>query len=384
MKVIMFVDDEKLILRGLQRIFIDGEHKYIYMNSGQDALDYLEEHHVDLICSDITMPGMDGFELLRIMKKAYPQTTRIALSSFNSNQVRRLVEENLAQFYIFKPWKNNELIQNIHKVLNMQRALYTRDMLKMVNNIDKLPTLPSIYNELTEMIIKECDVQKISQLIERDPTISASVLKVANSAYYGRRTGTLANAIMNIGLQDLKHIVITHAVLDLVSEDEVTFKRLWKQASLSNNILTGFYLEVLKKPVPELYASAGLLHNIGRLIFVANEIDYKGLVESSRSEQEICQLEKETFGICHQDLGGFLLNNWDLPFGYVEAAMYHHRPSDFRIINRELVSVVHIAHHFTEVLTGKKNHVINPVVFELLSVKEKDVNEFIESVKEKL
>jgi HD-like signal output (HDOD) protein len=266
----------------------------------------------------------------------------------------------------------------------MQRALYTRDMLKMVNSIEKLPTLPSIYNELTEMIIRECDVQKISQLIERDPTISASVLKVANSAYYGRRTGTLSNAIMNIGLQDLKHIVITHAVLDLVSEDEVTFKRLWKQASLSNKILTGFYLEVLKKPVPELYASAGLLHNIGRLIFVANEIDYKGLVESNRSEQEICQLEKENFGICHQDLGGFLLNNWDLPFVYVEAEMYHHRPIDFRIINSELVSVVHIAHHFTEVLTGKKNHIINPVVFELLSVEEKDVNEFIESVKEKL
>lgn len=384
MKVVMFVDDEKLITRGLMRIFADGEHKYVYMNSAHDALEYMEEHHVDLLCTDIMMPEMDGMELLRIVKKGYPQTTRIALSNFNNNHIRKLVEENLAQFYVFKPWKDHEFIQNIHKIVNMQRALYTRDMLKMINTIEKLPTLPSIYNQLTEMIVKECNVEKISELIEQDPAISASVLKVANSAYYGRRTGNLSSAIMNIGLTELKHIVLTHAVLDLVSEDEVSFKRLWKQASLSNKILTGIYLEVLKKPISNLYASAGLLHNIGRLVFVANEIDYKNLIESDRSEQEICQLEKENFGVCHQDLGGFLLNSWDLPFGYVEAAMYHHRPSDFRIINRELVSVVHIAHHFTELLSGKTNHALNPVVYEILNIKEKELNEFIETIKETL
>lgn len=383
MKVVMFVDDERLIIKSLEDVFNDEQYKYVFINSGEDALEYMESNHVDLICTDIVMPGMNGFSLLREIKKRYPLTIRIAISSFhNNNMIKRLIEENLAQYYVFKPWDENELKQSIHKIINMQTALYTREMLEFVNGLKDLPTIPKMFIKLSEMIVDESPIEAISVLIEEDPAISATVLKVANSAYYGRKTGEISQAIMNIGLNGIKDIVLAHSVFNTLTHSEKALDIMWRHAAMSNKIMTGIYKEVLKKPLPRMFASAGLLHNIGRLVFYANEADYqKVLDDNTRSEESISQEEKVLYGVCHQDLGGYLLNSWDLPFAYVEAAMYHHRPSDYRIVNRDLVCVIHIAHYFAQQMEENCFCKINEIVYSMLNITASDVEDFVKTLK---
>lgn len=381
MKRILFVDNEKIVTRELKKLFNDDQHHYVFFNDGQSVLDFMELNHVDLVVSDIGMPEMNGFELLRTIKAAYPRTTRIAMCQYSNNHiVKKLVEENLAQFYVFKPWQVQEFIQNIHKIINMQQALFTKEMLEKISGMKRLPTLPAMYMNLTQLIVKDAPIEEISLLIEQDPAISATVLRIANSAYYGRRTGNIAGALMNIGLNNLKDIVLTHSVFQCIAEDEKQLETLWQQAAMTNKIMTGIYTECLEKQVPSIHASAGLLHDIGRIVMYVNEPDYRALImDPEKTDLSISQLEKQHFGVCHQDLGGFLLNSWDLPFAYVEGAMYHHRPTDFRIINRQLLCILHIAHHYAELIGGKRHHEMDETVYELLGIHQETVDAFIKN-----
>ncbi len=381
MKVILFVDDENLILRGLKKIFDDNSHHYVYKNSAIEALEYMKEKSVDLLCTDIVMPEIDGFKLLRRVKELYPETIRVALTSMNNNQViKQLVNENLAQLYQFKPWHDIELKRNVFKILNMKSAMYSKETLQLLQSLNSLPTLPKIYNELSEMMIKDEPIDEISNIIEEDPSITSVILRVANSAFYGRKTGSIHQAIMNIGLNNLKLIVLANSVFQELTEDMGMLMDIWVHATNTNKLVTAIYSECLKKPIPSLFASVGLLHDIGKVILYHNYDDYREILSQSiETKQSLIELEHDKLGVSHQDLGAYLLNLWDLPFAYVEVAMFHHRPMDHRIINRELVAVAHLAHYYSAIYLKENDGIeLDTKVFALLKLDDQCVERMIE------
>ncbi|MBI9013039.1 MAG: HDOD domain-containing protein [Clostridiales bacterium] len=382
MKVVLFVDDENLTIKSLKRIFSDKEYCYIYKSSAVEALQYMESNPVDLLCSDILMPEMDGFDLLRTVKRKYPKVIRVAMTGLNrTNHVKRLTNENLAQLYLFKPWDENELKINLFKILKTQNMLYSHEVMMMLQNLESLPTIPDIYNRLNDMLKKDFPIEEISALIEEDQSITAVILKVANSAYYGRKTGNIHQAIMNIGLDNLNAIILANSVFQDLSDDMDMLVDMWKHATNSNKLMTAIYSQCLKKTIPSLYASAGLLHDIGKVVLYHGCDQYKNLLTASVEENmPLLGLELKAIGVTHQDLGSYLLNLWALPFAYVEVAMYHHRPLDYRIINRELVAVSHISHYYSSLhLQDRMGDCLDEKVFALLKLSKKDVEKMIEN-----
>jgi len=373
MKVILFVDDEKLIINGLKKVFNDKQHKYIFMTSSLEALDYIKSHHVDLLCTDIVMPEMDGLELLRQVKIINSEVLRVALTSMRSTAIiRSLISENLAHLYLFKPWDEIEIKRNIFKILSMQSALYSSDTIDMLHKLESIPTLPHIYNRLTEMVIKDEPIEDIAALIEEDQSLTSIILRVANSAFYGRKTGNIPQAIMNIGLDNLKSIVLANSVFQELTEDMGMLLDMWQHATNSNKLMTAIYEKCLNKNVPSLFASAGLLHDIGKVILYHNYEDYRKILNRRKDEKiSLVDLEIEELGLGHQDLGAYLLNIWDLPYAYVEVAMFHHRPIDHRIINRELVAVAHLAHYYsTKYMHDDDGIELDKKVFTILKIDE--------------
>lgn len=86
-KSILFVDDEKAILNSIRREFFDSPYDVYIANGGREALDILEKNHIDLIVSDMRMPEMDGYELLKRVKLLYPEVTRLILSGFTDEKL---------------------------------------------------------------------------------------------------------------------------------------------------------------------------------------------------------------------------------------------------------------------------------------------------------
>ncbi len=378
---VMFVDDEKFILSSLKRLFKNAEFSTVFMNSGKEALEYLEENKVDLVISDIRMPEMDGFEFLSKVKEKYHETGRIALSGFSDNKIiYRLLNENIAKLYLFKPWDNEELKATVKRILQMEQTLLDSNLLELIGELDELPALPDIYTKISTLIKEEASVEKITTLIEEDQAIASKILRIANSAFYGKKTGTISQAVMLIGLNNLKNLILTNSMFDKTTGNMKAIERLWKH-TVSTNIITHLiYEECLDKAVPQEYSSAGLLHDIGKVVLYLYFSDSYALLNehSEESGKLLEELEMEHYGVTHQELGAYLLNWWELPFTYVEVAMHHHRPFDERVISKELVSVIYLASHYSSQLeTGLIHNEEEQDVLNTLGIKVEQIDEIL-------
>ncbi len=386
-KKILFVDDEKQILRALKRLFINSNYDVHFANSGQEALKVLDEIEVDLVVTDIRMPEMDGLQLLRRVKDAHPLTLRVALSGYTDNKkVFNALEDNLAKLYLFKPWDNKELTAMVGRLFELEDILKDKNLLDIINNLDELPTVPDLYSDLCRMVEENADVDVISKKLEEDPAIASKLLRVANSAFYGAKTGSIAQAIMYIGLINVKNIVLTNAIFEGIGVDREIQDQLWKHVNLTNKLMNAIYQKCLYKRVPNMFASAGLLHDIGRVIIFKYYMDkYKAAMKLAENQpnSHLRDLEKELIGVDHCQIGGYLLNWWEIPVPIIESAVYHHNPLDENIINKELVGVVHIANYYSNKLLSQDfyHEVLQLQVFEQLGISDEAVQVVVEEIR---
>ncbi len=386
-KKILIVDDEIQILKALARVFFDTDYEIRTAESGAAALDILEETEVDLVISDMRMPLMDGYELLSKIKEKYPNIIRIMLSGYTEEtSIFKAILHNVAKFYILKPWRNEKLLEYIGQIFETEDILKSKDILELINNIEKLPTIEENYQKILNMIEKDEDTGYISSEIEKDFAISTKLLQIANSAYYGVQTGSVKHATVYLGLQNLKSLIYSTSIntLDKYSaKDLISVNYLWDHALMTNKLLHYIFESFLKRKLPEAACSAGLLHNIGALILIQNYSDqYIEMINKARNEgMNLPEMERNAYRVSHQEAGGYLISWWELPFPIVEAALFHHRPLDPCVLNREIVAAVHLAQHYSWLQLDQPTVAdFFPEVFDILGI---DAAEFEEEFKAK-
>ncbi|MDA3845775.1 MAG: response regulator [Vallitaleaceae bacterium] len=360
MKTILFVDDETQILKAFVRAFVDSEFDVITADSGEEALKTLETTKVDLVISDMRMPGMDGYDFLSKVKTQYPDVLRIILSGYSDEKiVFKALQKNVAKLYMFKPWENEKLKNTIINVLETQDILCDHDLLTLINNVEQLPTIPDNYVKVIRLIEEDRNTADISRAIERDQSMASKVLHVANSAYYGGTTGSIQQAVAQIGLKGTRELVLSASVIDVFSSEKIYQNKMvtiWDQAFVTNKLLGFIYTRILEKKLPANFQSAGLLHNIG-VVFLLNFFgkEYLKLMLLARNESlSLMALEKETFKANHVEAGGYLMDWWGFPFAIVEAALYHHEPFNEHAVNKELIYALHVAQYHAAILTGSE------------------------------
>lgn len=352
MKKILIVDDEVQILRALSRIFFETDYIVFTADSGKEGLEIMEKEEIDLIISDMRMPNMDGYEFLSIVKEKYPQTIRTILSGYTEEKtIFKAVLNSVAKMYFYKPWDNDDFINSINHLFETQDLLNSKDLLLMINSLEELPTIENKYRSVLHMIEKEQDIKSISEEIEKDLAISTTLLHVANSAIYGVKTGSINQAALYIGMQNLKNIIYTTTILNTAMASELEMRQtelIWDHALLTNKILLLIYETFLKKNIPDSAKAAGLLHNIGVVIFLKYYLtEYlKCRLRAEQEKIDLLEIEKEYFKVTHQEIGGYLIDWWGLPYPLVEVALFHHNPFEPNVMNRELVSCVHLAQSY--------------------------------------
>ena len=143
MKDILFVDDERDLLDSLRARLYKHRHDWNmkFVESGDAAIAALERQHVDLVVSDVRMPGMDGGELLSVVKERWPMAVRIIVSGY-SDPVQAVRLTSLAHQYIAKPCDGLQLENIIERCFNLQDLLAQESLRKVVGSIGKLPAMP--------------------------------------------------------------------------------------------------------------------------------------------------------------------------------------------------------------------------------------------------
>ncbi|MEA2109576.1 MAG: response regulator [Pseudomonadota bacterium] len=346
-KAILFVDDEMSILRSLKRAFLDSGYQLYFADSGAKGLAALKAKDIDLVVSDMRMPQMDGYQFLSQVKKEYPQVVRLILSGFTQEEtVYKALIDGSAKMYVAKPWDNQKLKALIRQLLEIQETLQQQRLLEVVNTIDQLPTLPTIYHKIMDLIEQNTDFDKIVAVVEKDPAITAKVLQVANSAYFRSSTASLKRAAVFIGLMNLKDIVLGCSVLEALGcrgLGKFSVESLWEHFVRSNGLVHNLYERIHDEKVDETCGSAGLLYDVGLLVLLRYFPEkFKEILARCRQHADLSLVaaEEAVMGVNHAQLGAYVLSWWNLPQPIIEATLYHHNPLSESVANRDFVSLV--------------------------------------------
>jgi HD-like signal output (HDOD) protein len=314
----------------------------------------MEHEPIDMIMSDMRMPGMNGYELLLAVKKRYPKIIRVMLSAYAEREiVIKAVADGAARAYLDKPIDNAMLKSRIARLFSTCDRLYNMPLLNVIEKMDVMPVLPPVYDNLVALIRRNCSMEEVAGLITRNPEYAAKILQLANSSFYGTTIGTIIQAVVFLGLETLKNLILSTEIFRSFlttpsNRQEVVF--LLEHANMTNRLFHGLYQRLNRKAVPGEYSCAGLLHDTGFLLMLKYfPSQYQAIMHAQPDDHAISResAEVSAIGVSHSSLGACLLDLWNLPHGIVETCLYHHDPLNDAVTEPQLCALVHIADAFT-------------------------------------
>ena len=363
--VVLFVYDEENILNGIKRLLRSKRNAWNmeFATSGAAALEFLSKTHADVVVSDMRMPQMDGAELLSKVQARYPDTVRIVLSGYAEREaILRTIGPS--HRYLAKPCREEVLVGAIESSLRLRAVLASDQIKRSVAGLTHLPTLPKIYGViLNELQSEFASADSLSEKVEQDVAISAQILKLTNSAYFGmpRKVATVKQAIQFLGFDNVRAVVLLAGVFEQfksISPEMSSIAEVLSHRSLAIGILAQAIARSEKLPAKDVddAFSAGLLMHVGTLLLIANASDgFKTVVaELEKNGRSIEAIERETVGASHAELGAYLLNLWGFSDLIVEAVAYHHLPSASVAYKNDVLTCVHAAQYLLRGEDGTK------------------------------
>ncbi len=268
---------------------------------------------------------------------------------------------------------------------------------RVVSNIRNLPTPPIVFHQIQKVINDpNVNAAQVASILAEDPAMSVKVLKMTNSAFYGlaREIESVRQAVVIIGFEAIKNLVLSASVLDMFKGkniDEEYQEKFWR-----HSLSTAFGCRLLARKLrdravidPDAAFSAGLLHDVGKLIICCYlpEEYAQFAAERARDRESLdYQIEEKIFGYHHAQIGGFLAEQWKIPHRLKEAIEFHHQPA-LDQGEEPIAGLVHLANYVAkrtyydridQYLVGP----LDPMVSEVLGVQESEIESFGELLKD--
>jgi len=305
-----------------------------FAESGVEALTILDASPFDAIVSDMRMPGMDGAQLLDEVKNRHPELIRFVLSG-HSDQELIMRSVGPSHQYLSKPCEPEVLKRHLGKAFALQQLLLSDNVRRLIAGMTSLPSLPDIYQAVIEELQSpDASIKTIGQLFEKDPGMSAKVLQLVNSAYFGirRHIASPAEAANFLGLNIIKSLVLSEGIFSQFNPEIVRMLSLDVIKSHSLQIASAARNIARTEDVDECMIDqaflAGLLLDMGSLILAANlpEQYIKARELQTTCGISIWAAEKEITGTTHAEIGAYTLGLWGIDNDVVAAVAYHHCP----------------------------------------------------------
>lgn len=333
---ILFVDDQANILDGLRRMLRSHKNEWdmCFATGGSEALQFLSEHRVDILVTDMKMPGINGAELLDEVRIKYPDTARFVLSGYVDREMALQSVMNVHR-YLSKPCNADDMIGVLEGNIHLRTYLNDPTLTSFISEIGCLPSLPETYLKLQKaMRSSSATLDRVGRIIERDMALSSKILQIVNSSFFGlaRHVSGPREAVKLLGLDIVRALMIQVSIVREFDQKIITMlslDELWDHALLSGTFAKEIaVMEKASNREKDYAFVAGLLHDIGILILAANfPSRYSRVLDEVRERGILFAVsERKEFGVDHGQVGAFLLGLWGLPDPVVEAVAFHHSP----------------------------------------------------------
>jgi HD-like signal output (HDOD) protein/CheY-like chemotaxis protein len=350
---VLFVDDDPLILQGLQRLLrpMRNEWSMAFVESGPKALERMESEAFHVVVSDMRMPGMNGAQLLTEIKNRYPRTVRLILSGHADKDLIMQCVGTAHQFLV-KPSDPEAIRTAIARASAFDASAKAERVRKLVVEMESLPSVPTVYTEMVEKLKREdVSIDEIGSVVEKDPSITAKLLKLVNSAFFGlcREVASPSEAAAYLGIDTMKALVLGVNAFESMRAAQVrgfSMEQVWKHSLEAAGIARRI---VERENTPRIYLDesfvAGMLHDLGKVVLAVNSpMEYELVLGRAEEEQRpVYMVEEEVLGANHADVAGYILNLWGLPARVVEAITHHHDPQISVATGLNPTIAVHVA-----------------------------------------
>jgi DNA-binding NtrC family response regulator len=181
---ILFVDDEPSVLSALRRMLRKRHDDWglHWATNSAEALNQLHDQHIDILVTDMRMPGTDGAALLEQARLHYPGTARLVLSG-HADHDSIIAAAGPTQQFLSKPCDPIALENALDSAVVTQRLMDDPQLRSLLGSQEQLPKPPRIYTELTALTTRpQTTIADVARLIERDVATTTEVLKLVNSS----------------------------------------------------------------------------------------------------------------------------------------------------------------------------------------------------------
>lgn len=363
-KRILFVEDNAL-LRQMYLMMMEGETdvwEAVSAADAREALRFMEHSPFEVVVSDMRMPGMDGIELMGAVRQLYPRSSRIILSGL-SDQAEIARSLDSTHQFLAKPFDLKALKATLSRLGRLDEYLKDTKLQALVGQMRVLPSFPLVYHEIMkELGGEDPSIERLAQIIAEDPSMTAKLLQIANSAAGGRasKAANPFDAVQFVGLSAVRSLALSAHIFrsfEQVKLSEFSLSNLWDH-TVRSGIIASTILQVERADPADAEEAhiAGMLHDLGKLMLADSmpERFHQALALANERNLSSEQAELEVFGANHAGVAAYLLSLWGLPVTIVEAVAFHHTPSSSEKIAFGPLMAVHVANVLEHELSPDK------------------------------
>ncbi len=332
--------------------------------SSSDAKQFLKQQKFDAVIVHSDLPDGKGLQLIKNIYDNYPEIIRFLI--LNENEHDLIIQTvGLAHQYFINPVEIDYIYKSLNNSLRLKSKLHNKVVKDRINSIKSLPSPPKIYNQIiSELQADKPSILKISQIINKDIAITTKLLQLVNSAFFGLkiRFENLQQVISYLGLDTVKAIVFSTGLFGQFDSPQIG--NISIESIYNRSVNTGARARLiahtfgLNKRVTNNALLAGLLHNIGDLLMLAefrNEFKKSIVLAKEKSIKSNDAIE-EIIGANASTLGAYLLSLWGLPDSIVESVALHNCPTECPHPTLNTLTAVHLGYALE---SDEKNNVVN-------------------------
>ena len=334
------------------------DHEIVGVRHGVEALREMRCRLPDLLLVDHAIPG-GGIRTARILRlnPKYQKIPVLITIPRDRSRVLSLIEEGQKvgiDSFLAKPYTPSLLTERVSKELSRRHhsdlQLNIMQIREEIRSLGDLPVMSETHGRIIQNLNKqdeEVDIAELTRLIESDPSLVATVMKIARSAYYGFGGKLVRGAITFLGIKRLREVIFSSTVLNIFEDREgaetagdFSILELWRHSAACGVVMTMLSREVKGRA----HFLLGLMHDIGKFVLNHRFSDYfkEVLRIVDEEKRSVYDVEKEILGITHADVGHVLAATWGLPPEVVTCIAHHHHPSGAQM-HRRLGALVHMS-----------------------------------------
>ncbi len=227
-------------------------------------------------------------------------------------------------------------------------------MEEIIAAVDEMPPFPQVVQRaMQELAEPEYEVSGLVDILKVDQAVTANILKLCNSAYFGlpRKVSSLKEAVVYLGADQMRRLLLSGAankIYEKPNEGYAVFaNELWRHA-LATAVMSQVLCRYLRLKIDEnVVFTSALLHDVGKVVLSAFVIEEYQAIESKvdNGKSSFQEAEKEILGFDHAEIGGKIAEKWEFPPEIIAAIAFHHDPSHSPKEFRLLVELVALANN---------------------------------------